>query len=515
MQASDAPATDSGTAATGARRPLLRRGQLWSMCCGLLGLQIVWGLQNANTSRIFQTLGADIDELAILWIAAPITGLLVQPIIGHWSDRTWGPLGRRRPFLLAGSLLTAIALFAMPNASTLWMATLLLWVLAASVNVAMEPFRALIGDTLPGEQRAAGYATQVFFIGTGAVLSSALPWVLTNWFGADGHAGAGMLPQSVRIAFYIGGLGLLATVGWTVATTTERPPDCIAADARAFAGPVAPSREGQGTLVRSGLCWMGGGGLIAAYAAWQGLEREILVLAAIALGYGIAQLAAVWLRRRGAQELGLIGIVEDILHMPKVLVRLALVQFFTWFGLFAMWIYIVPTVASRHFGGGDVRSAAFDAAADRVGMLFAGYNGVAALVALLLPRISARIGLRRSHAACLLLGAAGLAGLVLAPGAAWLWLPTAGIGCAWASILSMPYAMLSAAAPAHKMGVYMGIHNVFLVLPQLVAATTLGPLIRHVFDGEPAAALGLAAAGFVLAAACTAAVPRTRSDGGG
>ena len=488
-------------------RPRLSLLQIWNMCCGLFGVQMVWGLQNVNTSRIFQTLGADVDRLAILWIAAPITGLLVQPIIGHWSDRTWGRLGRRRPFLLGGSILTALSLFVMPNVSTVWAASVMLWLLTGAINIAAEPFRALVADTLPDDQRTSGFAMQVFFIGVGAVFSSALPWVLTNWFGVSGQAAPGMLPQSVRVAFYIGAICLMGAVVWTVVTTGERPPESLAADAPELVDHAVPTEEGAAVLVRSGLLWIAGGGAIAGLAFARHYEREIYVLAGIAAVFGLAQLAAVWLRRGGRTAIGLLEIVEDILHMPAVLARLAIVQFFTWFGLFALWIYAIPAVAARHFGTGDASSAAYNQAADWVGVLSAGYNGVAALVALALPAIAARIGRRASHAWCLVLGALGMAGFLFIDDPVMLWIPAVGIGFAWASILSMPYAMLSTAVPPRKMGVYMGIHNMFLVLPQLVAATILGPFVRNVFGGQAILALGLAAGALALAALCALFIP--------
>ncbi|MGY4397587.1 maltose/moltooligosaccharide transporter [Sphingomonas sp. UYAg733] len=485
-------------------RPRLAFFQIWNLCCGLFGVQIAWGLQNVNTSRIFQTMGADVDELAILWIAAPITGLLVQPIIGHLSDRTRGPLGRRRPYLLGGAILSALALFAMPNVHSLLSASLMLWLLTASINVAMEPFRAFLADMLPEEQRTTGFAMQVFFIGLGAVFASALPWMLTHWFGVSGQAGPGQLPLSVHLAFYIGGTTLLVAVMWTVFTTTESPGPL---DTPELAGHTVPTASGSAALTRAGMLWAIGGIALALIAAVQGYEREIYVVAAIALLFGVTQIAAVWLRRAGRTSLGLIEIVEDILHMPRVMRRLAVVQFFTWFGMFAMWVYAVPAVATRHYRTTDVASATYGASADWVGILFAGYNGVAAIVALLLPALVARIGRRASHALCLLLGAVGLVGFVLLDDPRLLWLPAIGIGCAWASILSMPYAMLSDAVPSHKMGVYMGIHNMFLVLPQLIAATVLGFLVEHVFGGQAISALALAAGSLALGAVCTLAIP--------
>lgn len=499
------------TTANGPRSPRpagerLRYFQIWNMCVGLFGVQIVWGLQNVNTSRIFQTLGANVDELAILWIAGPAAGLLVQPIVGYLSDRTTGRFGRRRPYILGGAILAALALFAMPNAPSLWAASLVLWVLTASINIAMEPFRALVADQLPEEQRTAGFATQVFFIGAGAVFASALPWALTYWFAISGHAPQGGLPPSVKLAFYIGGASLLAAVLWTVFTTPERPAD-IRGKASPIAAPDAPTAEGAASLTRHGWSWLMGGCAIAVIAAAMRWEREIYLLAVIAFGFGIAQLAAVRLRRGGRTSLGMLEIVEDIHQMPDVLKRLAVVQFFTWFGLFAMWIYTVPAVAARHYGTGEAGSAAYNASADWVGVLFAGYNGVAAVMALLLPGLAARIGRRASHAVCLLLGAAGLIGFLLIDDPAMLWIPAIGIGCAWASILSIPYAMLSTAVPPHKTGVYMGIHNTFLVLPQLVAATILGPLVGHSFGGQAIYALALAAGSLAIAAICTLTIP--------
>lgn len=471
--------------------------QIWNMCCGLFGVQIVWGLQNGNTSRIFQTLGADVNELAILWIAAPATGLLVQPIIGHLSDKTWGRLGRRRPYLLYGSLLTAVALFLMPNATTVWGASVMLWLLSASINVAMEPFRAFVADSLPHEQRTTGFAMQVFFIGAGAVFASALPWVLTHWFGVSGVAEPGKLPPSVHVAFYVGGIGLLIAVLWTVFTTHEHPPEILDADTPAH---TAPTPEGAAVLLKSSWLWTIGGLIVGALAILGHWGREIYLLAAVSTGFGIAQLVAIWLRRRGHVSLGVLEVVEDILHMPRVLRQLAIVQFFTWFGLFAMWIYTTPAVTTRHYHTTDAASVAYNQGADWVGVLFAGYNGVAALVALILPALAARIGRPASHAFCLGLGALGFLGFVLIDDPTLLWIPIVGIGCAWASIMSAPYAMLSCAAPPRKMGVYMGIHNLFLVIPQLVAATVLGPVVGRLFKGEAILALALAAGAFALAA---------------
>jgi maltose/moltooligosaccharide transporter len=475
------------------------------MCCGLFGVQIVWGLQNVNTSRIFQTLGANLAELPILWIAAPITGLLVQPVIGHFSDRTWSPLGRRRPYLLVGALVSAGALVLMPNVSTLWAATIALWLLTAAINVAMEPFRALVADIVPEEHRTAAFATQVAFIGGGAVFASALPWLVSHWAGVQNGSAPGAVPDSVRAAFYIGAVGLLATVGITVATTAEPPPG-------AFAGGLEraghhPGGTSVASLLRGGGAWLAGAVVIASVTRAGGYRPELYLIAGVAALLGLGQLAAARNAHRSVAATGLVEIVHDVLHMPRVLRRLAVVQFFTWFGLFTLWIYAVPAIAARTGAGADPASAAYNASADWVGLLFAFYNGVAALGAFLLPRLAARIGRCRSHALCLLLGAAGLLGFALIAQPRLLWIPALGIGCAWASILSAPYAMVSSAVPATRMGVYMGIHNVFLVLPQLVAAALLGWVVSHLLGGQASLALALAAGAFALAAGAALTIP--------
>jgi len=470
--------------------------QLWNMCFGLFGVQIVWGLQNANTSRIFQTLGANVDQLAILWIAAPATGLLVQPVVGHFSDKTWGRLGRRRPYILYGSLLTALALWLMPNAPNLWIAALALWGLGISVNVTMEPFRAFVADLLPEGQRTQGFSVQVFFIGLGAVLASALPWILTHWVGLSAQPTPGALPQSVKAAFYVGGLGLLGSVMWSVFTTREqREPDAAQPVAQTAHRPESGAR-----LLRRGALWTAAGGAACALVFVLHLGRELYLLAACAIVFGLAQIAAGWLRKQGRQSIGVLEVVEDILHMPPTLRQLAVVQFFTWFGLFAMWIYTTPAITARHYGATDSLSSAYNEGADWVGILFAIYNGVAAVVALAMPRIAARVGRPVAHALMLGAGALGFAGLVLVENPALLWAPIIGIGFAWASILSTPYAMLSVAAPPDKMGVYMGIHNLFVVIPQLAAATVLGPLVDRVFGGDAIYALALAGVCFLIAA---------------
>lgn len=507
MQVEAAIDLSPATAPTALR---LSRLAIANMCFGLFGVQIVWGLQNVDTSRIFQTLGANLDELPILWIAAPITGLLIQPVIGHLSDRTWGRLGRRRPYLLAGAVVAAIALVLMPNVASLWEASVMLWLLTAAINVAMEPFRALVADSVPEEQRTAAFAVQVAFIGAGAVVASVLPWLLAHGFGLASVAPPGVLPPSLRAAFAIGAVGLLVSIGITVMTTPERPPGELAGHAEAVPRPEWASTS-SAALVRNGAIWLLGGVGIAIVTAVEQYRRELYLIALLGMVLGVGQWATAWSARHGIRPTGLLEIIDDVIHMPAVMRRLAIVQFFTWFGLFALWIYAVPAVAN-HGASSDPSSLAYNASADWVGVMFAFYNAVAAIGAMALPSLVARLGRRETHALCLAFGAAGLACFARMTDPDWLWLPAAGIGCAWASILSAPYAMVSSAVPPARMGVYMGIHNVFLVLPQLVATALLGWIVQHLLGDRADRALMLAAGAFVIAALLSLTIPDRRHD---
>ena len=484
-------------------RPRLSPLAIWNMCVGFFGIQIGFGLQNANTSRIFQTLGAEVDSLAILWIAAPLTGLLVQPIIGHFSDRTWTPLGRRRPYFLVGAILTTLALIAMPNSPSLWFAAAMLWIMDASINITMEPFRAFVGDNLPEEQRTAGYAMQSFFIGAGAVFASCLPWLLSNVFHVASTAAEGVVPLSVKIAFYVGAFGLFTAVLWTVLSTREYSPEQIAAFEAARAEAVArddeaPAKSVQGWL-GAGLATAAVGGLGLVLVAARELEKELLILGGFIVAFGLMMIAVGMFQRRGRSN-ALTEIVNDIFRMPATMRGLAVVQFFSWFALFAMWIYTTAAVTAVHYGATDTASAAYAAGADWVGVLFGVYNGVAALAAFALPPLAKRIGKRATHALMLVLGALGLFGVFMIRDPQLLWLPMIGVGFAWASIVSMPYAILSGAVPGRKMGLYMGVFNIFIVVPQLLAATLLGLILKSVFDGQAIWALMLGAVSFVLAA---------------
>jgi len=495
-------------------RPRLTPLAIVNMCVGFFGIQIGFGLQNVNTSRIFQTLGAEVDSLAILWIAAPMTGLLIQPLIGHLSDRTWNRFGRRRPYFLAGALLTTLALVAMPNSPSLWFAALMLWVMDASINITMEPFRAFVGDNLNEDQRTAGYAMQSVFIGAGAVFASVLPWVLSHVFQVASVAPEGVVPDSVRIAFYVGAASLLAAVLWTVISTREYSPEQIAAFE--LAGKIeetetqqAPARSVR-AWVLGGLIWLAVGFVgVAAVAAWD-IEKEVYILFGGFAVFGLLQIIVGLMHRMKASN-SLSEIVDDIFRMPATMRDLAVVQFFSWFALFAMWIYTTPAVTAVHFGATSPTSHAYGEGADWVGVLMGIYNGVAALAAFLIPVIARRIGRRGAHALNLALGGLGLIGIFLIRDPHLLWLPMIGVGFAWASIVSMPYAILSGAVPGRKMGVYMGIFNIFIVVPQLIAATLLGLILKTFFDAQAIWALVIGGVSFFIAAAAAMRVKETKA----
>ena len=489
------------------RKPRLTFWQIWNMCFGFLGIQFGFALQNANVSRIFQTLGADMDQVPGLWIAAPLTGLLVQPVVGYLSDRTWTPLGRRRPYFLVGAVLATIALFFMPHSPTLWIAAGMLWILDASINISMEPFRAFVGDQLPQEQRAKGYAMQSFFIGAGAIIASLLPWLLAK-AGVANTAGPGEVPDTVRYAFYIGGVVLFCAIGWTVLRTREYAPADLARFEQAEP-PLAPAvAVASRPALVSAMAWIAAGIVLAVLIAVGGWDRMLYVLAGMTAAYGILLLLARVLPAGGMIP----TITGDLRAMPLAMRRLAVVQFFSWFALFAMWIYTTAAVAGTHYGSSDPTSAAYNDGANWVGVLFAAYNGFAALAAVAIPWLAPRLGLRGTHMLNLCLGALGLLSFLWVRDPQWLLLSMVGVGFAWASILSLPYAMLSDSLPAAKMGVYMGIFNFFIVIPQLVAASLLGFLLRTLFGNQPLWALALGGASLVVAAACVMAVPRPAAE---
>jgi maltose/moltooligosaccharide transporter len=489
---------------------------LWNISFGFFGIQIGFALQNANMSRVFQSLGASLDDLPALWIAAPLTGLLVQPIVGFLSDRTWlGRLGRRRPYFLAGAILAALSLFIMPLSEALLMAAVLLWLLDASLNISMEPFRAFVGDMLRKDQHTAGYAVQTAFIGAGAVVGSIFPWLLEQLGVANEVAGGGV-PDTVRWSFWFGGGALFLAVLWTVLTTEEYAPDQLTAygEDASHGGGEDTVRALASRTFGGSLAWVAAGLAVLAAVAALDLEKEVYLLGALLVGYGALSALAIGSARHGRGSNMLSSIVGDFSGMPTVMKRLALAQFFSWSALFIMWINTTPVVAQRFFGSPDPASAGYQEAGNWVGVLFAVYNGVAAVAALaILPALARRIGKVRTHVACLLCGAAGYASFFLFTDPDQLLIAEVGIGIAWASILAMPYAILASSLPQRKLGIYMGLFNIFIVVPQLLVATVMGSITKAFFPDRPIYTMAFAAGTMVLAALATLRV-REETDGG-
>lgn len=438
-------------------KPFLSFWQIWNMTFGFLGIQFGFALQNANSSRILQTYGADVEQLSLFWLAAPLTGMIIQPIIGHYSDRTWCRLGRRRPYFLVGAILTTIALILMPNAglflspekthallSPVLIGAGMLMMMDASINITMEPFRALVGDMLPDEQHTTGFSIQTFLIGIGAVVGSLLPSLMNKVFGFSNTAVAGEVADNVKMAFYVGAFILLVCVLWTIFKTKEYSP--------------------------------------AQMAEFQADE-----------GFPAAQ--------PEKRKNGFLEIAHDIVHMPPIMLQLGLCQFFAWFALYSMWVYSTPAIAEHVYGATDPASAGYATAGDKVGELFGIYNFVAMLFALLLIPTARHLGRKTTHAVCLCLGGAGLVSLYLLPTTNLMVFSMIGIGIAWASILAMPYAILSDSLPPEKMGTYMGIFNFFITIPQITNGVIHGWIVRHVYGGHAVFALLTAGIFLFLAAA--------------
>ena len=478
------------------------------MSFGFLGIQFGFALQNANVSRIFETLGANIDDIPILWIAAPVTGLVMQPIIGHLSDKTWGRFGRRRPFFMLGAILASLALVIMPYSPTLWVAAGMLWIMDASINISMEPFRAFVGDMLPGEQRTRGFAMQSFFIGLGAVIASALPYILSEWLGVANVAEAGeKIPPSVRYSFYLGGAVFLLAVLWTVFKTKEYSPQ----ELKEFE---EENLQSQGLkhftsrtpveLLKSfftqGFTWLIVGSLFSYLIYWQDWEKELYIISVGLAVFGLILLVTAWNTRQGLTRNGLVEVMSDLMNMPRTMKQLAVVQFFSWFALFAMWIYTTSAVTSHIYGTSDTTTELYNEGANWVGFLFAIYNGFAALMAFVLPVVARATSRKMAHAIALTIGGIGLMSFYIIKDPNLLLISMVGIGVAWASILSMPYAILTGSLPAQKMGVYMGIFNFFIVIPQIFAASILGFFTKTLFDGQAIYALVLGGASLLIAA---------------
>lgn len=539
-----------------ARKPKLDFVTILTMCFGFFGIQMGFALQTGHFSRIFTTLGAEIDLLPLLWIAAPLTGLIVQPIIGYSSDRTWTKLGRRRPYFLWGALLTTAGLFVMPNSSALWMAAGMLWIIDASLNITMEPFRAYVGDMLPEEQRTTGYAAQSFFIGAGGTLGSALPWLLTNWFNVSNEGTevretingvsvmvSGTLPPNIQMTFYIGAAILFIAVAVTVFRGREYDPETLAAYEAAEAASRGvsqaeltplPDKPTKSRFMTIGMTALAIGFAVLLFVYFSGIDQRAItsketlaklgcstpldaaacdlfrrdwglyVLGGGIAVFGLLQLLAGFLKRDGEDAKGaFLEITEDMFRLPKTMRQLAVVQFFSWFAMFSMWIYLNDGAIAHHYGSPDSGTEAYQSAADWLALLGGVYFAVAALVAFAIPVLAAKTSRKVAHAICLLIGALGFSSFIWLPGGEYLWISMIGVGIVWASILSMPYAILSNALPANKMGVYMGIFNFFITIPQMVAATILGLVVASLLGGQAIYALGIGAASFVLAALAT------------
>lgn len=421
--------------------------EIWNMSFGYLGIQMGFALQNANASRILQNFGADVHSLSWFWLVAPLTGLIVQPIIGHYSDRTWTRFGRRKPYFLFGALMAAIGLILMPQSDVLttlmpalWVGAGMLMIMDASFNIAMEPFRALVADMLPSDQRTLGFSIQTVLIGIGAVIGSALPYVLSNWFGVSNVSESGV-PYNVVLSFIIGAVVLVGCILITVSTTKEYTPEELK----------------------------------------QFDKEEITVT---------------------EEKTSLLNIISDFTKMPETMRQLSWVQFFSWFGLFGMWVFSTPAIAHHVYGLplSDSSSAQYQEAGDWVGILFGVYNLISAIFAFFLPFIAKKLGRKTTHSVSLIIGGLGLISIYFAPNPYWLVASMVGVGVAWASILAMPYAILAGSIPAKKMGVYMGIFNFFIVIPQIINALVGGLIVKYLYNGNPIFAIVTSGVSFLLAA---------------
>ena len=548
-----------------------------------MGIQFGFALQNANVSRIFETLGARVENIPILWIAAPVTGLIIQPIIGHMSDNTWNRLGRRRPYFLTGAILASLALLFIPHSPLLWIAAGTLWIMDASINVSMEPFRAFVGDMLPSAQRTTGFAMQSFFIGTGAVVASALPYMLTNWFGVSGTETAGAIPQHVKLSFLIGGIVFFSAVLWTILRTKEYSPEEMAEfEENQNVSAASKNTEGEffpaGKFFKSSFYWILAGLIACGLVYILHMQAEVYILGFGLVFFGLIQLLTALVTQSGKTENGLVIVINDLFRMPKTMVQLAFVQFFSWFALFSMWIYTTSGVTStkydmkidhdqflsmkqtienasalpeakslgnlediksdllalgKKFGKKDKAVVSmrivqfftddkkdailksdpvvkekllnvqkeYNKGADWVGVLMAVYNGFAAVMAFLLILLARLTSRKTVHAISLVIGGLSLVSFYFIGNPRLLMISELGIGLAWASILAMPYAILTGSLPANKMGTYMGIFNFFIVIPQIMAASLLGFLVKSLFGGESIFALVTGGVSTFIAAA--------------
>lgn len=560
------------------KKPLLSFWQLWNMSFGYIGIQFGFALQNSNLSRIFETLGAKQDAIPALWIAAPLSGLIIQPIIGYMSDRTWNRLGRRKPYFLVGAILASLALLILPNSPALWVAAGMLWMLDASINITMEPMRAFVGDMLADEQRTQGFAMQTFFIGAASIVGSMLPYLITNVAGISNTAPEGIIPPSVRFAFYTGGVIYIGAILWTIFSTKEYSPEELEAFHGDETGDAA--KDGEELILDTKKYLATGSiyvavGLIVTFIVWYGSWDKALYILSIGIAaYGLLKLITARLFAAG-KKTGLVEIIYDMDNMPGTMKQLSFITVLTWFSLFAMWIYSTSAITSTKYNmnvdkalvetmKNDIQSVLaqpkideptkkqfealqedikeinsyrpndnpvrisvnlanhyadsintvfssnnkmelvrvqkqYNDGADWVGVLNSVYNGVAALIAFLLPVVARRLTRVKAHFICLVLGGLGFISIYFFETPKLLIISEIGIGIAWAGLLTFPYAILSSVVPQKKMGVYMGMFNYFVVIPQILAAAILGLLVRTAFNGNAIYALVLGGISMIIA----------------
>jgi len=538
------------------------------MSFGFLGIQFGFALQNANLSRIFETLGASVEAIPILWIAAPVTGLLIQPIVGYMSDNTWTRLGRRHPYFLIGAILSAVALILLPTASMLWIAVGIFWILGASIDMCMQPYRAFVGDMLPPEQRNQGFAMQSFFIGVGSVIASLLPWFLTNVLSVANVHPDGQVPASVVLSFVIGGAVLLGAMLVTVFSTKEYTPEQLREFEEMEKGAERVQEDHKSNEIlphhkfsKTAIYWIILGAVLTFLVYWYDFIRSDLYIISVGFVlFGLVLYLTGYLVRNKKTNNGFVVVLNDLFRMPKTMGQLSVVQFFSWVGLFTLWTFATPGITSHLYdmklpkesvevlvnaanqainedtglrqnaleikpdleffseqiqrGKEEVvvtmrvvtffqrnREAMqlpevvqqqimrvekeYNKGANWVGFSFAIYNLVAALFAFLIPGLARLLNRRYAHALALVMGALGFLSILIVPNPIWIVASMIGVGIAWASILAMPYAILTGSLPSHKMGTYMGLFNIFIVLPQIVAASVLGSFIALVAKGQP------------------------------
>ena len=510
-------ATPTMTAApAGTLKPVLPLLSIINMAVGFFGLQIGFALQNANASRIFSSLGAEADTLALFWLAGPVTGLIIQPIVGYMSDRTWGRFGRRRPYFFAGALLASFALIFMPYSAALWIAASSLWILDSALNISMEPFRAFVGDNLNTKQRTLGYALQGFFIGAGGYVGSKLPEWATS-LGASNTAEALAVPDSLKVAFIIGAGLLFASVLWTILTSREYTPDQLRAYEAADTSTLAQARQAErpvpsaGSFFASGFAALAVAALAIILVSTGIAERQLMVFVVM-----VVVLALMFLyngaRLKNGWKTNMVGsLMDDLATMPKLMKRLALVQFCSWFAFFTLWVYLNSAVTSYHFETTDPTSEAFGEGSLAVNNIFAVYSLVAWGFSLLIPVITRAIGLKPTYALSLLVGGLSFISILMFPPSLF-WVSAVGIGIVWACVLTLPYAMLADALPADRMGTYMGIFNYFIVIPQLLVGTVMGTVLTKLLGGETVLTLVVGGSVMMLGALLLAFVPYSAPD---